>query len=193
MPNRTDLLNFLIKENGFKSFLEIGTQHPQQNFHKIECAYKISVDPDPEAEATFCLTSDRYFAEQHEGNKCFQIVFIDGEHSAEQVKKDVTNAMKILADGGLIVCHDTNPETEDLTHFPRDKKGPWNGSTYKFAAGLVYAEMDYKTVNIDHGLTIIPKQEMKDVPIDCFTWETFERERWHMLNMISWEDFINGK
>lgn len=57
---RTELINMLIKMHGFTSYLEIGCQH-NVNFDKINAKYKVSVDPDPKAEAMHQCTSDEFF------------------------------------------------------------------------------------------------------------------------------------
>lgn len=54
MNTRTDLLNYFIRERGFRSFLEIGTSDGA-NFRAVECKHKVNVDPN--AEATFRMTS----------------------------------------------------------------------------------------------------------------------------------------
>lgn len=52
------------------------------------------------------VTSDRFFEDIDTGFMA-DIIFIDGEHSYEQTKKDFTNAMSHLAPGGVVVIHDT--------------------------------------------------------------------------------------
>ena len=38
----------------------------------------------------------------------FDIIFVDGLHEKQQVKKDILNSIKFLKDGGTIICHDVN-------------------------------------------------------------------------------------
>lgn len=53
----------------------------------------------------FCrMTSDEFFNANK--NLVVDFVWIDGDHSYEQVKKDIMNAMNIIKDGGLIGGHD---------------------------------------------------------------------------------------
>jgi predicted O-methyltransferase YrrM len=49
------------------------------------------------------MTSDKYF---EECQKEFDIIYIDGDHSYEQTKRDVDNAWKFTKKGGLIIGHD---------------------------------------------------------------------------------------
>lgn len=190
MKTRTDLLNFLAEKYNLRRYLEIGLQRAEQNFNKVICEYKLSVDPDPEAYATFCRTSDEFFESHPNQFDPFDIVFLDGEHSEHQLEKDFYNALKVTRMNGWIVMHDTNPESEELTHFPRDKKGSWNGSAYKFAARL--KSKNYFTVNIDHGLSVYQKTEAPLIKSNSvISWEYFDKNRKGLLNLISWQDFIN--
>jgi hypothetical protein len=52
--------------------------------------------------------SDYFFEFSYEEEFKFDLIFIDGDHSYTQVKKDFFNAKKILSDSGLIMFHDTN-------------------------------------------------------------------------------------
>lgn len=195
---RTDVLNHLIQKHGLKRYLEIGLQDATQNFDKIQCEYKISVDPDPNAHATFCMTSDDFFnnwswmgasAKGH-SDILLDCIFLDGEHSEEQLEKDFYNALKILSHGGCIIMHDTSPESEDLTHFPRDKKGSWNGSCYKFASRV--SSLSFFTVDIDHGVSVYKKD---DYPLivrnEEIKWNRFNKNRKELLNLITFEQFID--
>ena len=49
------------------------------------------------------MTSDKYF---EVCKKEFDIIYIDGDHSDEQVKKDFNNAWKYIKKGGVIIGHD---------------------------------------------------------------------------------------
>jgi hypothetical protein len=202
MKTRTDLLNHLAEKYSLQRYLEIGVQNTAQNFDKINCKYKVCVDPDPAAGATYCKTSDEYFTIElsinadfsEEYHKKFDLVFIDGLHTAEQVKKDFENALKILSPNGFIVLHDCNPLKEEHTIVPRPTKtGHWNGSTYKFAASL---DCEKYTVDQDNGCMVVPYPKNKSFITHSFglmdyTWEVFDKNRKKLLNLISWGEFIN--
>ena len=188
MKTRTDLLNHLTRRHGLTRYLEIGVQNPSQNFDLIECEYRIGVDPDPNANAAFCMTSDEFFESYpyKSSSVPFDLIFLDGLHTAEQVKKDFYNSLKILSPGGFIVMHDCNPEKEEHTIVPRPtERGHWNGDVYKFAIGFKL----HITVDIDNGCTIIRKGnifwERNDV-----TWEYFDANRKELLNLITWDEFV---
>ncbi len=126
--NRTDLLNYLIGQRGLRRYLEIGVSDEQANFAHVACPHKIGVDPKPVT--TFQGTSDAFFAQNQ---AVFDLVFIDGLHTEEQVLRDLDNANRCLARGGLVVLHDCLPP--DAWH----QRGPeayqegesWNGPVWK--------------------------------------------------------------
>lgn len=175
--------------------MEIGLQSAAQNFDKIQCEYKVSVDPDPSAHATFCMTSDDFFERLKPGNQdyIFDLIFIDGLHTAEQVQKDFENAIKILSSNGYIVIHDANPQKEEHTIVPRPTpSGHWNGSCYKFAVQLASNWANYKTVDIDNGCGVFyncfEKFSLQAEPKD---WNHFNRNRKELLNLITWDEFVS--
>lgn len=193
---RTDLLNLLVEKHGLKRYLEIGVQNPDQNFNKIKCEYKVSVDPDPNAHADFQMTSDEFFLNVNtEGG--YDLVFIDGLHHADQVKKDFENSLKVLSPNGFIVIHDCNPLKEEHTIVPRPtERGHWQGSVYKFIIEelhLYYKK--YKTVDIDCGCGVwnnSGEDILKDGNYPINNWDSFNANRKELLNLISWEKFVNA-
>lgn len=202
MKTRTDLLNYLAEKYNLQRYLEIGVQIPELNFNKINCTYKIGVDPDPKAGATVCQTSDEYFKEatrlKYMTNPPklmtqFDLIFIDGLHTAEQVKKDFENALKILSPNGFIVLHDCNPEKEEHTIVPRPtERGHWNGDVYKFAATLGVND-GYCTVDIDNGCAVFRDgiEAYEEFSPPTIFWSYFNENRKELLNLISWDEFVN--
>lgn len=210
MKTRTDLLNHLAEKYQLKRYLEIGLQNAAQNFDKINCEFKISVDPNPDAHATFQMTSDEFFEicdlgvnkldiTSHgddkpkfiEVDKTMNLIFIDGLHEAGQVEKDFHNALKILSWNGFIVLHDCNPVKEEHTIVPRPKPtGHWNGNVYKFAATFE-GSPHVCTVDIDNGCMVIQKKQgLTGKRIDYLNWDYFDQYRKQILNLISWDEFI---
>jgi len=199
-PTRTDLLNHLANKYQLKRFLEIGTQNPNQNFDKINCEYKVSVDPDPNAHATFCMTSDEFFDMPRisigimDGAKDqsdrFDLIFIDGLHTAEQVRKDFENALKVLSPNGFIVLHDCDPKEEHHTIVPRPTpSGHWHGDVYKFAC-LLSINKNFCTVEIDCGCGVFRGTDYKVSAKEDWTWTEFVQNRKKLLNLISWDEFL---
>jgi hypothetical protein len=200
MKTRTDLLNHLAEKYNLQSYLEIGVQVPELNFDKIKCKHKWGVDPDPNARARHQMTSDEFF-EFHRvsiPDIQFDLIFIDGLHTAEQVKKDFENALKILSPNGFIVLHDCNPEKEEHTIVPRPTaRGHWNGDVYKFAMDLIWWDPGCaKTVDIDNGCLVYSSAASLGGKISYVLsrnakWDFFDRNRKQLINLISWDEFVS--
>lgn len=215
---RTNLLNHLAEKHNLKRYLEIGVQNPDQNFNKVICKEKTGVDPACVPSRTYgntlegwssqiiAVTSDDFF---NDTNGVYDLIFIDGLHTAEQVQKDFQNAIKILSPNGFIVLHDCNPEKQEHTIVPRPTKtGHWNGDVYKFAAAMASVENEIcrkngydlcaHTVDIDNGCLVFkdyfPIKNLTDYfPTGNYpeiTWEYFEKNRNGLLNLVSWDEFI---
>ena len=142
--NRWDIINGIITERNFGSFIEIGTRFGE-TFRQVHVPVKVSVDPDPRTDATFITTSDEYFREH--GDK-FDIVFIDGLHECRQAYRDVRNALEHLNSGGVIVMHDCHPTDEDMQE-PYRGQYFWTGDVWK-AFVKARAELDYEMYVVDH-------------------------------------------
>jgi hypothetical protein len=198
MKNRTDLLNFLAEKYNLQRYLEIGVQVPELNFDKVICKQKVGVDPDPLARATWQMTSDEFFHGRFYEGIVPDLVFIDGLHTKEQVKKDFENALKILSPNGFILIHDCNPEKEEHTIVPRPtERGHWNGDVWKFAAYLTYPHDDFirpYVVNIDNGCLVFHNGEHDVLDIfgtSAIAWNFFDQNRKELLNLITWDEFIS--
>lgn len=209
MKTRTDILNHLAAAYGLQRYLEIGVQNPMQNFDKIICPYKVSVDPEPRASATFSMTSDEFFENEPEK---FDLIFIDGLHHSWQVLKDFMNAVGRLNAGGFIVLHDCNPQKEEHTIVPRQTaSGHWNGDCYKVAAKIPFPKV---TVDEDNGCCVVRLFDGKAAPsiaialaaagvaaitamfvnlqkgnVPLMSWQEFDANRKELLNLITWDEF----
>ena len=127
METRFDLINYFIRERGFRSFLEIGTD-AGDTFRAVDCLRKVSVDPN--ADATFRMTSDQFFDSNCEK---FDIVFVDGFHEWHQAHRDAKNSLRCLNKGGVVVMHDCAPRSvECARHLEIYERptGPWCGDVW---------------------------------------------------------------
>lgn len=180
---RTDIIIKLIKKHNYKSYLEIGVQNGK-NFHAIECEDKIGVDPDPNSKATVHITSDEFFKGIAITKKMFDIIFIDGLHHWEQVFEDIDNSLMHLNKGGVIVCHDMNPTTEQMQLVPRIQT-EWTGDCWK--AWVMYRNSGLKMVVIDtdYGVGIIHRgnEPTLSVPAVELTYENLVANRKEWLNL----------
>ena len=193
---RHDIINSLIAKFNYETYLEIGTQK-FVNFNNIQILNKICVEPfpcpsfDPKL-YTFIGTSDEYFKTINK-NTLFDIVFIDGDHTKEQVLKDIENSLNHLSDNGTIVCHDCLPSTE-LMQSKQMVKGAWTGDVWKGIAKLRIerTDLDIKVINTDMGCGVIRRGS--NIPyVPNGEWENynyFENNKNEMMNIITPDSFV---
>jgi hypothetical protein len=190
ITHHTQLLNALIKKYNLKSYLEIGVRNPANNFDKIKCHIKTGIDPmpviapdkmDSYKHQIHFLESDLFF-KTHFINK-YDLIFIDGLHHADQVKRDFENSLNCLNDNGFIVIHDCLPKNENTTHVPRDNTF-WHGSVYKFCMNMEYYSVKSQTYSIDNGCMVIERlpgispqcflpPKLMDEAIKAITWDLY--------------------
>lgn len=188
--NRTTIINYLISRAQAKSYLEIGVWNAA-NFDSIVCAKRIGVDPSwrkPKRDDLLSLTSDEFFAQNTEK---FDVIFIDGLHHADQVHKDLTNAIQCLNPDGYIVCHDMNPESKSAQEIPYSGRGLWNGDCWKAFVEFrkqYHSSYDFLVLNVDHGCGVItPRKIAKEKDFDVteeLTYENFDVNRQKWLNLV---------
>jgi hypothetical protein len=93
------------------------------------------------------MPSDQFFKQNSQD---WDLIFIDGDHSAKQVYKDVLNSLKWLAPGGLIVMHDTLPPTEGDTAETK------SGTAYVVRRDLQRdSKLQVYTFPVTFGLTLV--------------------------------------
>lgn len=149
---RTHILNYLADNKRYKTYLEIGVQNVRNNFKRIICDYKVGVDPAVDDINVHAVPSDIFF--EHNTRK-FDLIFIDGLHEYDQVKRDFENALKCLSPNGIIMLHDTLPDNERATLVPRQTK-IWYGDVYRLVLDLASrSDVKLLTLDTDCGCTLI--------------------------------------
>lgn len=197
---RFEIINTFIKNNNFKNYLEIGVFRGQ-NIREIIAEHKDGVDPTTELgksipEINYPITSDEFFELIKGHDIKYDIIFIDGLHHADQVDKDIENALNHLVDNGIIVMHDCNPEKEEYTFVPR-QTGIWHGDVYKSALRLRQKyPHKFITVDTDCGCGVIFNGVEEDNKCSNTllqegedTWDYFDKYRVKLLNLISVDEF----
>lgn len=185
---RWDLIEYLIKKNNYKNYLEIGCDK-NQLFSKVNINNKIGVDP--VSGGNVRKTSDDFFKEN---KSSFDIVFIDGLHTYEQVKKDILNSVNCLLDEGIILVHDCMPDSLGKQAVPRYKM-QWNGDVWKAIVDLRQQEnLEIYTCEIDQGIAIIKKKKNTsilklDKPINKLKFKDYFNNYKEYMRVISLEEF----
>ena len=148
-PSRVELIKKIISLNTYKEYLEIGCDNDQV-FSKIDLKNKLGVDP--VSGGNIRKTSDDFFSTNI---KNFDIVFIDGLHTYEQVKKDIKNSLNFLNPRGVIILHDCLPSSYWQQATPRSQY-KWTGDVWKAIVEMRTKEyLDTYTCYADMGLGII--------------------------------------
>lgn len=175
---KEEIINSLINDNGYTSYLEIG-YGDGSCFRQIECEKKVAVDPNiQDTPGVMCMTSDELFAGEMWP---VDIIFIDGLHHAEQVRKDIINASKVLSENGVILLHDIAPEEEGQAIVPRQQK-VWTGDVYKAWIGFKEKYPGVKTQEFDvqFGLGAIwpkGKKFRAHFEVKEMTWDEYVAKR----------------
>lgn len=96
-------------------------------------------------------TTNQFFETFNEG---IDMAFIDADHCYESAKIDVENVYKRLNPGGIILMHDTDPESDRLIH------PGYCGDSYRIVKDLENnPDINCLTIPItEAGLTIISKK-----------------------------------
>ncbi|MEO6327909.1 MAG: class I SAM-dependent methyltransferase [Ginsengibacter sp.] len=154
--NRTELINYLIQQRNAKRYLEISAHDKQSNFVHIYCKHK---------QTTFLYPASHNFFELNNGE--FDIIFIDGNHTEEEVSKDIGYARRSLSENGIIILHDCMPpdawHQRDADQYHKGEN--WTGTVWKAAlrefntsiAKCTLIDTDWGCGIIDTSQTQFPK------------------------------------
>lgn len=192
---RYQIINHLIVKHNYKTFLEIGTQE-KISYNEVIIDEKISIDPDPKANADFTMTSDQFF---NINTKKFDIIFIDGLHHADFTYRDILNSLKILNENGTIVVHDIIPYSYEAQIIPIEKAienniFAWNGDVWKawIKMRIDHRELLMYCVDTDHGCGIIQKKENNQFINDYNNgYYKYDKELiMENINLISIQEFM---
>jgi SAM-dependent methyltransferase len=189
-PTRSNIINRLIDQKSYTSFLEIGCDQ-NSNFSNVNISKKVGVDPN--SGGTHKMTSDKFF--EINSDK-FDLIFIDGLHVTSQVDRDIENSLKCLKEGGIILLHDCLPKK--IWHqivpcvYPK-----WNGDVWKsIVKSRTRPDINTYTIIADHGIGVIFKEKNKDIldlnlsKIKKLKYEDYYKNHSKFMNLISVEKFF---
>jgi hypothetical protein len=189
--HRSEIINHLIKQRGYKRYLEIGTAL-DETFPYIDAPSRVGVDPDPRTSASFHMMSDEFFQKVAPYCAPFDIIFIDGSHERTQVVRDVTNAMRFLNPFGAIVMHDCNPKSQV------DASMMYSGTVWEAVVDLRVSffekNMDWKlkVVDTDCGCGVLTRglpDTMYSTP-HHLSLNDLENNRQGLIGLIGVSDFL---
>ena len=198
--NRWDIINHFIKKNKYTRYLEIG-YGTGINFHNVVLEDKTSVDRgdgvnEGDVFCKYVMPSSEFFSMARKSDlEKYDIIFIDGSHFSEDVIQDVEDSLTVLAEGGIIVMHDCNPEKEEYQTIPSTPGSPqWNGDVWKAFLKFRSTREDLKmyVVDTDQGCGVVQRGTQDPYTIEEGTlidYNFFDKNRKHILNLISVEDF----
>jgi Methyltransferase domain len=189
LTSRTELINFLISVRGLDSYLEIGLGDGG-NLAQVIAPIRQSVDPN--AEATYWMSSDDFFAQDH-GLERYDLIFIDGLHEEDQCLRDLGNSLQRLSEEGFIVAHDANPPTEwhqrPLTDF--EPGSEWNGAVWRALVRFRHAhpEVELRTFDIDWGCAVLWRCTERSSSawqgrLPNLDWNYFDAHRHELLSLV---------
>lgn len=212
LQHRFDFMNFFIERKKYKKYLELGLCG-SYTFNEIRCQTKISVDHLAHTHPTFLMSTDDFFkkmdthlAETME--RLFDIIFIDASHEDQQVARDITNSLKHLNKGGLIITHDTLPE-----HYEQTRLSGCGTAYMAFARlratdkNLRMCSLDFANEDLfeDAGVGLITRgtQNLYPVNIDTFAvapavpgrtawptpkWDFYVNNKKDLMNIIGLDE-----
>lgn len=207
VKNRTQAINQCVSMFNNCMYLEIGVASGG-NFKQITAPRKVGVDPKPAAPDVaaiissgegvqyYPVTSDLFFSSLKDyilpnGQKViFDVIFIDGLHTYEQVYRDINNSLPLLNDDGVILVHGCKPSNAycaigDFKQFQEARKNDptisraWTGDVYKAIVRLRSTRKDVHVfvLDCDYGVGIITKCNaqsnisISEVAVESLTYE----------------------
>ena len=193
MLNRIQIVNKTLAQKPNKRYLEIGVQKGRM-FYRIDADLKVGVDPNfrispltkiknwklnRKADLSFFkMTSDNFFEKLKNHrlrSTVYDVIFIDGLHTYEQVLKDIHSSLKVLAPNGIIYLHDCLPPNKyaarpavSIDEFRRSLSKDesheygkeWTGDVWKAIAHMRTIEnskLDICVFDCDYGIGTIKR------------------------------------
>jgi len=191
---RTQLINRIIRDGNYHSYLEIGFLDDGDdplNIPFVDCPVRTGVDPAYDGE-----TSDDFFGakQAHRPGIRYDCIFVDGLHHHEQAYRDIINSLNVLSHHGTLLIHDTNPQHYQQQVVPRHQQD-WTGNVWRavLQARLACPYHICYTLPVETGITIMqhppasyPKyadRTLERFDPHTMTWETFCANRQKILNL----------
>jgi hypothetical protein len=186
--SRIAVINLLISQKSNPAYLEIGCES-NSLFDSVPALNKVGVDP--AMGGTMRMTSDEFFKQN---KNSFDVIFIDGLHTYEQVRNDVINSIRVLNQGGWIALHDLLPRDWKEHHVPIVSIGKRTGDVWKVAFELSQTQgVDFKILRLDQGVGVFrvtnPGVVLKDRTAELRDKEfSYFYDNFKSLPLVEWKD-----
>lgn len=181
---RVQLLQHLVDTRGYQTYLEIGCDK-NQVFDNINVANKEGVDPN--RGGTQRMTSDEFFSQD---SQHWDLIFIDGLHTYEQVSRDFDHAWSRLNVGGTIVIHDMLPMTPAQAG-PSPVEKYWLGDVWRLAFDLANrSDLRFGVFTFDFGCGIITHGTQPALGIVTNNSWQFYQDNYTQLPLITFEEYF---
>jgi len=145
------LIPALVETVGAVSYLELGTYNNETIARvKVPKRYGVDIKAAPlDGAMMFSMTTAQFIERYAAIYAPYDVVFIDADHNKAAVERDFRGILPHVAHDGLILLHDTNPETE------ADVVPGFCGDAWRFARTLHDERFECVTLPYHPGLTIV--------------------------------------
>ncbi len=166
--NRVSLIYYLSTVfPQYQDYLEIGTD-VDTLFRPASRIFQKLVGVDPYRGGNVRTTSDLYFSSISNltsSPPMFDIIFVDGLHEANQVIRDVLNALSHLKPNGTILVNGCNPRGgEKFASYTKAAVDSdlWSGDTWRAIVALRMREdLSLVVVDVDRGIAVIRRRRRR--------------------------------
>jgi methyltransferase family protein len=147
------LIPMLVECVGARTYLELGTGS-NETIARVRCEKRIGVDANwvqCPGVIQYTMHTDKFLHDHAAVYAPYDVVFLDASHDEDEVWSQIEKLWPLVSPDGLILIHDTNPETVE------DTDPGLCGSAWRIVARL---EGTYEAVTLPYhpGLTIIRKR-----------------------------------
>jgi hypothetical protein len=185
---RSLIVNNIVDRKKYETYLEIGCDK-NILFNSVKIKKKIGIDP--VSGGNIRMSSDNFFKNNQDK---FDLIFIDGLHQYEQVKRDVYNSLKFLNDNGVILLHDCMPSSF-MRQASKRSSNIWNGDVWKNIVEFrTLDQIDTYTIYADHGIGLILKRKnrnkllLKIKSFDKLKFQDYYKNYKLFLNIVHFKD-----
>ena len=203
-PDTLRRLNYLIRHLRLNSYLEVGLGNGG-TFDGVKAAYKVGVDPHPwnpevrNLSGVHLLTSDEYFSRHWDGACKFDLILLDGLHTAEQTYRDFVNSLHYAHARTVWLIDDVvpsdvfsaNPDSAEAISQRKAATGSddhsWHGDVYK----VVWMIRAYH--NNMRLRTFWPQQPQSLIYFEASAQNPASKKNLSEIARLTYDDTVSGR